>query len=1008
MNESALNALINLFAVFSINGGRVYESARRDLDDYLIQRLGIKDPAEFAALFYEIFDLYNTGPQILTDDKALELTEGIGNRIKSKIPHRDQVIIFLHFLELTDRALLDSKPELYKKVSGIFEIHPDDYKAFKNFIFCRNVQEIDEPGFLVVNSQLAGYHPAVFHIQKPSLLGELLVYYIADINQFIFKYFGSEALFLESNSIRQNRFYVFNQGGVIRSQLKINIYYTDLSLLFFKDQLMDPLTFTGESISFHFPKSKSGIQTFTFCENSGQMIAVMGGSGVGKSTLLNVLNGRLPLSSGKITVNGIDMHEEHEKVEGVIGYIPQDDVVIEELTVYQNVLFSARFCLSNLPLENIEVQVDSLLKELDLYEVRHMVVGNPLKKYLSGGQRKRLNIALELIREPSILFVDEPTSGLSSKDSEKIMVLLKQQARQGRLIIVNIHQPSSFIYKLFDKLWIFDKGGYPIYAGNPLDAILFFKNLANHIDADECECRACGNVNPEQVLEIIETEKLDESGKTTGERRFSAEELHEIYREKIQDQIIPQYASGTPIASRFVKPSVLNQFKVYFSRNFKAKVSNLQYVFINLLQAPVLALVVSFLTRYSTDEGYFFGLNRNFPSFIFMSIVVMLFQGMSLSAEEIIKDRNILQRESFLRLSRLGYLSSKIFFLMGVSLIQSFLFLIVSFLVLGMSGLFIHYWLILFLTAVFANMLGLNISSGLNSVVTIYISIPLLIIPQILLCGLIVPFDDLKSGNARNNLVPVIGDLMASRWAFEALAVDQATANKYDASYYDIEREMSEYFIKGELIVPKLSNLIQSVSYNRVVKSDVRSLPRNIETIRHELESLDHDKLTAPFPDLAKVNDQEYNRTLGDSITAHLSGLRELYKKLYRSAEQYKDKITNDLVARMGSEELLRLKMEQHNGSLASLVINERADELVIAGYNRFHVKVAPIYRNPSSRLGRAHFYAPVKQVGPWYFSTLIFNSLVLTLLILFLFIALYFDWLKKVMDGMGNFKRKA
>ncbi len=1007
MNESALNALINLFAVFSINGGKAYEAARKDLDDYLIQRLGIKNPSEYVALFYEIFDLYSIGPQILTDEKALELAASVGNRIKSKIHHRDQVIIFLHFLELTDRELLDAKPDLYKKVAGIFEIQAADYAAFQSFIFCRDVKEIDEPGFLVIDNRPPVSHPAVFHIQKPSLQGELLVYYVRDINQFIFKYFGDEALFLESNSIRQNRFYVFNQGGVIRSQFKTNIYYTDVSLLFFKDQLKDPLTFTGESISFHFPKSKSGIQPFTFSENSGQLIAVMGGSGVGKSTLLNVLNGRLPLSSGRITINGIDIHKEHDRIEGVIGYIPQDDIVIEELTVYQNVLYSARFCLSNLPLEEIEVQVESLLKELDLYEVRHMVVGNPLKKYLSGGQRKRLNIALELIREPSILFVDEPTSGLSSKDSEKIMVLLKQQARQGRLIIVNIHQPSSFIYKLFDKLWIFDKGGYPIYAGNPLDAILFFKNLANHIDADQCECSACGNVNPEQVLEIIETEKLDESGKTTGERKFTALELHDIYLEKIQNQVKPLHTAGTPIASRFVKPSVLNQFRVYFSRNYKAKASNLQYVLINLLQAPLLALVVSFLTRYSTDEGYSFGLNKNFPSFLFMSIVVMLFQGMSLSAEEIIRDRNILQRESFLRLSRLSYLNSKIFFLMGLSLIQSFLFLAVGFWVLDINGLFIQYWMVLFLTAVFANMLGLTISSGLNSVVTIYISIPLLIIPQILLCGLIVPFDDLKSGNARNNLVPVIGDLMASRWAFEALAVNQAAKNRYDANYFDIEKEMSEYFIKGELIAPKLSNLIQTVSYNQAVKADVRSLPRQLETIRHELENLDRDQLSLPFPDRSRLNDRQFDRSVGDSLVLHLSRLRELYKKLYRSAEQYKDKITNDLIAEMGPEKLLELKMQHHNSSLASLVINERADELVVSGFNAFHVKVAPIYRNPSSSMGRAHFYAPVKQIGPWYFTTLVFNSLIMSLLILFLYVALYFDWLKKVIDGVGNLKRR-
>jgi ABC-type multidrug transport system ATPase subunit len=999
MNESALNALINLFAVFSVNGGKDYDSSRSDLEDYLILRLGIREPAEYVALFYEIYDLYSIGPQVLTDDKALEIAGAIGNRIKSKIHHRDQVLLFLHFLELTDREIIQAKRSLYKRVADIFEIRAQDFSAFENFIFCSRANEILEPGFLVINSQPTGYHAAVYHRQNESLQGELLIYFIAEIDQFIFKYFGEEPLSLEGNSIRSNRFYVFNQGRVIRNLNKTNIYYTDLSLVFFKDQRKDPITFTGDTISFHFPKSRGGIQTFTFSENSGQMIAVMGGSGVGKSTLLNVLNGRLPLASGKLTINGFDIHDEYEKIEGLIGYIPQDDIVNEELTVYQNVYFSAQLCLSNLSAQEIQVQVERILKELDLYEVKDMMVGNPLKKFLSGGQRKRLNIALELIREPSILFVDEPTSGLSSKDSEKIMILLKQQANQGRLIIVNIHQPSSFIYKLFDKLWIFDRGGYPVYAGNPLDAVLYFKKLANHVDAGQCECDACGNVNPEQVLEIIETETFDESGKPTGERKYSAEELNRIYREEIQDSVMPIHQHGAEIRSSFVKPPVFSQFKVFFARNIKAKFSNHQYVIINLLQAPLLALVVSLLTRYSADQGYSFGLNKNLPSFIFMSIVVMLFQGMSLSAEEIYRDRNILQRESFLRLSRLSYLNSKILFLMVLSLIQSFLFLVVSVLVLKIGGLFLSYWIILFLTAFFANMVGLNISSGLNSVVTIYISIPLLIIPQILLCGLIVPFDDLKKGNARNNNVPVIGDLMASRWAFEALAVEQTTRNKYDVHYYPIEKEMSEYFIKGELIIPRLSNLVQSVHYTLPEKRGELSRDRKFEIIRKELQSLDLDGHTAPFLETTKLNASDFTRAIGDSLVSHLTVLRDLYKELYRSAEGYKDDLTNKLVGTMGVDQLLGLKTRHHNSALASIVVNERAADLIVTGHDRFLIKVAPIYRDPDGNNGRAHFYSPVKKLGSMVFTTLGFNSAMLILMIIFLYTALYYDWLKKLLD---------
>src|SRR5690606_36569675 len=136
--------------------------------------------------------------------------------------------------------------------------------------------------------------------------------------------------------------------------------------------------------------------------------------------------------------------------------VSQDDLLIEELTVYENLFYNARLCFGNLTDLEIAKRCDEVLADLGLSETRNLKVGSPLDKTISGGQRKRLNISLELIREPSVLFVDEPTSGLSSRDSENIMDLLKELALKGKLIFVVIHQPSSDFYKMFDKLMILD------------------------------------------------------------------------------------------------------------------------------------------------------------------------------------------------------------------------------------------------------------------------------------------------------------------------------------------------------------------------------------------------------------------------------------------------------------------------------------------------------------------------------------------------------------------------
>lgn len=997
MNESALNALINLFAIFSIKGDKDYETARGVLEEYLNNHLGIRNPEEYLSLFYEIFDLYNLGPEFLSNEKTTQLVTRICEQVKGKIHHAEQVIILLRFLELAADHLKTVDEGLYKTAADIFEISSEDFDYLRQFIFSSSITDLEGPVFLVVNNQSVP-RAKVLHLQKEGLTGDFVVLYLSETKQFLFKYLGTDPLLYEGLSIRPNRFYVFNHGSIIRGQLKTNIYYTEVSSLFFNYQFDNALTFSADQAFYQFPKSKNGIQPFTFSEPSGQLIAVMGGSGVGKSTLLNLLNGEIKPVSGSIRINSFDIHKDYDQIEGLIGYIPQDDLVIEELTVYQNISYNARLCLDKLSKEELEAQIDQLLKDLDLYEIRHMVVGNPLKKTLSGGQRKRLNIGLELIREPAILFVDEPTSGLSSKDSEKIMILLKQQAQRGRLVIVNIHQPSSFIYKLFDKLWIMDKGGYPIYQGNPIDAIVYFKEIANHIDADSCECVSCGNVNPEQVLEIVESQRFDESGKLTQERQFSPQELYELYQDKIQRKINPAAAdSKGELDARFSKPVRIKQFGIFFSRNLQAKLSNRQYVILNLLQAPLLALVVALLTRYSGFEGYFFGLNKNFPSFLFMSIVVMLFQGMSISAEEIIRDRFILKRESFLRLSRLGYLNSKIIFLLSVSLIQSFLFTVVSYWILGIPDLFIRYWLILFLTAAFANLAGLNISAGLDSVVTIYISIPLLIIPQILLCGLIVDFDDIQPKNTDQNRVPIVGDIMVSRWAFEALAVDQFTHNEYTANYFWVDKEMSEYLIKSELVIPELVDMINTTSYNLATGLNQSAAFQDLAIIAGEIKRMDDQGLNVKFNYQDQLLPEKFTRTIGDSAVVHLRELEDLYKQLYASAERYRDGITASLIDSLGREELVEMRKFHENEAMKSLLQKDGVTDYFKKGNTRLLVRVAPIYQDPVSRAGRAHFYAPVKFIGNQIIDTYTFNVMVIILMLFVLYIALYFNWLRKV-----------
>ena len=213
---------------------------------------------------------------------------------------------------------------------------------------------------------------------------------------------------------------------------------------------------------------------------------------------------------------------------------------------------------------------------------------------------------------------------------------------------------------------------------------------------------------------------------------------------------------------------------------------------INLLEVPLLALILGFFQSTVKMAFTLFGANKNYPVFLFMAIIVALFVGLTVSAEEIFRDRKILEREKFLNISRSSYLLSKISFLFFLSAIQSLSFVLVANTLLEVRGMLFQQWLILFSTACFGNMLGLNISAGMRTAVSIYILIPLLLVPMLLLGGAMIKFDDLHKSISRKIYVPVIGDAMVTRWAYEALMVEEFKSNRFEKPFFKYDMEISQ------------------------------------------------------------------------------------------------------------------------------------------------------------------------------------------------------------------------
>ncbi|HKK60589.1 MAG TPA: ATP-binding cassette domain-containing protein [Salinivirga sp.] len=1010
MSEEILKALMQLFAIIAKQDDGVEDNEIEFVKTFLSSQLNKEAVEEYVALFYKHAginpdDLHND-----KKDKKRQLTSvkdsvkilGICKKINKRLNQKQKVVVLVRLFELVnaDRKFTEQRMAIINTVAEVFNIDPDEFESTESFVV-ESPEKISNPHILKINGK-EEENTNSKHIHSEDLDGNLLVLQIKSVDLYFLRYTGNQDIFLNGLPLNNRSIYLFANGGTVKLTKGKPVYYSDVVAHFLADLTSSKISFNVNNVNFTFPNGGIGLRDIELSEEQGRLIGIMGASGAGKTTLLNVLTGMEKPSEGSVIINDINIHEEPEKIEGVIGSIPQDDLLISELTVYQNLYYNAKLCFKDKTEDEIDGLVSKTLTSLGLYERKNLKVGSPLNKTISGGQRKRLNIALELIREPSILFVDEPTSGLSSRDSENVMDLLRELALKGKLIFVVIHQPSSDIYKMFDKMLILDTGGYQIYYGNPVEAVTYFKKLDNQINSEVGECPTCGNVNPELIFNIIDAKVVDEFGRYTQNRKVTPDEWEKRYKAENTVEKVPDVQENPPQTLNI--PQWFSQFKIYTIRDFISKITNKQYVILNLLEAPLLGFILSFIIRYIEPDAdnYIFRANANIPPYIFMALIVALFLGFMVSAEEIFKDRKILKREAFLNLSRSSYLISKILILFFISALQALLFAAVANIVLEIRGMFFEYWFALFTIAAFANMLGLNISSAFNSAVTIYIMIPLLMIPQMALGGAMFSFDKLNRNISSVDKVPVIAEFIAARWCYEALMVKQFRDNEFEKHFYQIDRAVSIGSYRGtkwtEEIEKRVDVALQSVQSNN--DSIIEASKDIFELLRHELERENKRNSKITFPSVSRINNKDFNAQLADSLLNYLGNIKDYYETISLKARKKKDAMIMKLDAK-NPQLYIQQQNKYHNEAVSDIVKNIYMKQ-VVEYDNKLVRQRDPIFRYPEVEHAldfRSHFFAPQKHFLGVYMDTYYFDMMVVWLMTIVLYITLYYDSLKKLLE---------
>ncbi|MFA7097242.1 MAG: FHA domain-containing protein [Gammaproteobacteria bacterium] len=529
------------------------------------------------------------------------------------------------------------------------------------------------------------------------------------------------------------------KNSIISEQDSITVGGVPLDLIsLFSRELPDwsaDLNLSGENLSFKVG-NKTIVEPLNICLQPGQFIGLIGPSGCGKTTLMMMLNGYLKPSSGNVYINGVSLHHNPQAFQGQIGYVPQDDIIHRELTVEESLLYTSKLRLGdNITDHERSHQIAQILDALGLTMVKDTLIGSPEKKGVSGGQRKRVNMAQELVTEPLFYFLDEPTSGLDPRSDKEVMKLLSDLTRRGHAVLLTTHKIDALNFSIFTHLLILSPGGKLAYFGPACDAVPYF-----------------GVSRPEDIFDVLE-------GTESGHLQQNYLQSN-YYQACIQSRMIKFNESNTKTDSRAdvvhsVQADAFHQFLVLCQRTFLVKCRDHFSAAVLLLQAPIIGLFIYLVFKSS----------ESFQALYFVLVVAAIWLGCSNSAREIVSEQTIFKREQKASLSLDAYLWSKICVLSMLCMLQCLILSLFTLLTVSINISFGLLFIALSLTSIAALTMGLLLSAVVKTGETAMAIVPVALIPQVILGGLIVPFGSIPEG------VNILAGFMLSRWAFELLIV---------------------------------------------------------------------------------------------------------------------------------------------------------------------------------------------------------------------------------------------
>lgn len=882
---------------------------------------------------------------------------------------------------------------IYQKLATTFQIHPTISNEINSFFGDKEILQKSK-NYIKINPKLGkeadnlegewvdGNKPEQLISEEKvvsSKIENTLHVLNLEKDRFMLIMFDREdTTFIKNDQKQLEGCCLIESGDTITTNIKSKISYAELKKKLVENHFSKNFYLSASRVAVKY-KNRKGIRPFNFIGQPGELIGVVGREGSGKSTLLKLLSGIEKPKSGSVFINGYDINKNPYQTNGYIGYVPEEDLLYPELTAYENLSIAAQLYLRGAEANSVKNLVDDILTEIELWDIRDLRIGKSSEKLIQPGQRRLLNIALELIRDPQILIVDNSPYSLSMSDSSKVIDILNKFTFKGKLIITSITQTCGNSFEYFDNLFILDQGGIPVYFGpryNALHYLLCF--LPSGITQAYLENE---NYSTETLLDLLNQREVGVDGNQGLKKYLDAEQLYNNYIDQPLSLIAQSRKRKKTPGYQIHVPKLEKQFIVYFIRNFKTKISRRRDLSFTIFAAPFIAFILAVILRNSEGTEYNYGTNPNIPAFFYLSIIVNVFLGLTQSVREIMRERYVLKKEENLNLSLFSYINSKIAYLFIILTIQSFLFTLIANPILEIYGMFLYHWIIYFTCGAGGVLLGLVFSLTHRTFESIVLkSVPVTIILIIILGGGWIPLQDLNF--TRDRYTPFLSDLSITRWAYEAIMVEQYSGNPYQKNFFQVDKEISKGSFNSYHLLPALRNSVDYISSEVESKNENDNDSVNVlaEALKNRFEFYVLSEEVFPFEFLDSLSNQSFDMNIMEAANEYISYLDYYFYKQYNSSLRQKNAATDSLSDILGANGLEILR-ERHVNTTVSQKVRNSAQRNSLKLAKNYWIQLSdPIFQTPDNNIGRSALFLPEKRFNNQSIKTYEFNLSVLWL----------------------------